>query len=134
MTSEKQIVDVPGLFDSRPLGFVQCVTAGNLVFVAGQAGLDERAQLVSSEFAPQARQALLNVRRALEAASAQMADVTAMTIYLTDIGNLRTFGAIRREVLGDTGITSTAVEVAALAQPGMLVEVTVMAVKGASGA
>lgn len=129
MATERQIVDVPGLFDARPLGFVQCLTVGSLVFVAGQGGLDERVQLVSPEFVPQARQALLNVKRALEAAGAQASDVTAITIYLTDIGNIRTFTAVRQEVLGDLLATSTAVEVAALALPGMLVEVTVMAVR-----
>ncbi|MGI8688975.1 MAG: RidA family protein [Thermomicrobiales bacterium] len=129
MTEEKQIVDVPGLFDSRPLGYVQCVTAGNFVFVAGQAGLDERLQIVSPEFAPQARQALMNVRHALEAAGAGPADVTAVTVYLTDMGNLRAFGAIRQEVMGEMQATSTAVEVSKLAIPGMLVEVTVMAVR-----
>src|SRR5579875_1290 len=126
---EKQIIDVQGLFDARPLGYVQCVTVGNLVFVAGQAGLDEHVQLVSPEFEPQARQTLHNIRRALEAAGARVEDVTAITVYLTDMSNLRAFGAIKREVLGDVQATSTAVEVSALALPGMLVEATVMAVK-----
>ena len=51
MAGGKQIVEVSGLFDSRALGCMQCITAGNLVFVAGQGGLDERVQLVSPEFA-----------------------------------------------------------------------------------
>ena len=57
MTTDLHVVDVPGLFDSRQRGFTQCVTAGDFVFVAGQGGLDDRAQLVSDEFAPQARRA-----------------------------------------------------------------------------
>jgi 2-iminobutanoate/2-iminopropanoate deaminase len=130
MTRKKQIVDVPGLFDARPLGFMQCVTAGSLVFVAGQAGLDERLQVVSPEFVPQARQALTNVKLALKAAGVKAADVTAMTVYLTDIGNLPAFSGVKREVLGDSLLaTSTAVEVKALAVPGLVVEVTVMAVR-----
>ena len=129
MTTEKQIVDVPGLFDSRPWGYTQCVTAGDLVFIAGQGGADERGQLVSPEFAPQARQALINLRLALEAAGAQPSSITAMTVYLTDMANLRTFGAIRQEVLGDVQTTSTAVEVRALALPGMAVELTAIAVR-----
>ncbi|MFI5273004.1 MAG: RidA family protein [Ktedonobacterales bacterium] len=129
MAEQKQIVDVPGLFDARPRGYVQCITAGNLVFVAGQVGWDERQQIVSPEFAAQARQALHNVRRALEAAGAHSADVTALTIYLTDIGNLREFAAAKQEVLGEVLATSTAVEVSALALPGLLIEVTVMAVR-----
>lgn len=127
MTNTKQVVEVSGLFDARPLGYVQCVTGGDLVFVAGQGGLDERLRLVSPEFGPQARQALVNVRRALEAAGACPHDITAVTLYLTDMGDLRAFGAIKQEVLGDIQATSTAVAVSALALAGMLVEVTVMA-------
>jgi enamine deaminase RidA (YjgF/YER057c/UK114 family) len=129
MTAVRQIVAVPGLFDSRPFGYVQCVTVGELVFVAGQGGLDERVQLVSSEFGPQARQALHNVGLALAAAGAGAADVTAVTIYLTDMANLRAFGAIRAEMMPEMQATSTAVEVTKLALPGMLVEVTVTAVR-----
>ena len=55
MADSTTIVPVPDLFDARLLGYVQCVTAGDMVFVAGQGGLDERLQLVSPEFAPQAR-------------------------------------------------------------------------------
>jgi enamine deaminase RidA (YjgF/YER057c/UK114 family) len=130
MIAEKQIIEVPGLFDSRPLGYEQCIAAGELVFVAGQGGdLDERMQLVSADFAPQVRQALANVRRALAAAGATPADVTAVTVYLTDMANLRAFGAIKAEALPDLRATSTAVEVSRLALPGMLVEVTVTAVR-----
>ncbi len=129
MTAEKQIVDVPGLFDSRPLGFDQCITVGDLVFVAGQGGLDERVQLVSADFDAQTRQALRNVRMALEAAGASPADVTAITVYLTDIANLRAFGAIKAEVMPEMRATSTAVEVTKLALPGMLIEVTATAVR-----
>lgn len=130
MIAEKQTVEVPGLFDSRPLGYAQCVAVGDLVFVAGQGGdLDERMQLVSAEFAPQARQALANVHRALEAAGATPADVTAVTVYLTDMANLRAYGAIKAEVLPELYAASTAVEVSRLALPGMLIEVTVTAVR-----
>ncbi len=128
MTSGHQVVDVPGLFDARPLGYVQCVAAGGLIYVAGQGGLNERLQVVSEEFAPQARQALLNVRMALEAAGASPENITAVTIYLTDMSNLRTFSALKQEIWGETQATSTAIAVAALAIPGMQVEVTVTAV------
>lgn len=130
---EKQIVDVSGLFDARQVGYAQCIRAGPLVFIAGQAGLDERFQIVSSEFTSQARQALTNVRLALEAAGCALADIAAMTIYLTDIQNLWIYADIVREVLGDVLATSTAVEVSALALPGLLIEVTVVAVRPEPG-
>ena len=132
MAAGRQVVDVAGLFDSRPLGYVQCVAAGDLVFVAGQAGLDKQFQIVSPEFGPQTRQALHNVRQALEAAGTGPADVTAVTIYLTDMSNLRAFGAIKAEMMPEMQATSTAVEVSKLALPDMLIEITVMAVRSAS--
>ena len=126
----KRTIEVPELFDSRPLGYAQCITAGDLIFVAGQGGdVDEHLQLVSTEFAPQARQALANVRRALAAAGATPADVTATTVYLTDMAHLREFGAIKAEVLPELEATSTAVGVSRLALPGMLIEMTAIAVR-----
>jgi 2-iminobutanoate/2-iminopropanoate deaminase len=129
VSSSVKVVDVPGLFDSRPLGYEQCVMSGDLVFVAGQGGVDEQLQLVSTDFEPQVRQTLRNVQLALEAANATPADITAVTIYLTNIGDLRTLGAIKAEMMPELRATSTAVEVSKLALPGMLVEVTVTAVR-----
>jgi enamine deaminase RidA (YjgF/YER057c/UK114 family) len=127
--AQKQIIDVPGLFDSRRFGYEQCIVVGDVIYVAGQGGVDEQAQLVSSEFEAQARQALLNVRLALEAAGANPADIIAATVYLTDITNLRTYSAVKAEVLPEMQATGTAVEVSKLALPGMLFEVTVTAVR-----
>lgn len=129
--NRKQIVPTPGLYDSRPRGYIQCITAGDLIFVAGQVGVDAQGQVVSSEFAAQAEQALTNVRIALEAAGASPADVTAITLYLTDMSNLPQLGPIRQRVLPGLEATSTALEISRLARPELLVEVTVMAVRGA---
>ena len=129
--NRKQIVPTPGLYDSRPRGYIQCITAGDLIFVAGQVGVDAQGQVVSSEFAAQAEQALTNVRIALEATGASPADVTAITLYLTDMSNLPQLGPIRQRVLPGLEATSTALEISRLARPELLVEVTVMAVRGA---
>jgi enamine deaminase RidA (YjgF/YER057c/UK114 family) len=126
----KQVVETPGLFDSRPRGYVQCITSGELVFVAGQVGVDASGQVVSPEFAAQARQALQNVVAALEAAGVGPADITSLTVYLTDMARLREYSAIKQEVLGDIETTSTAIGVTALALPELQIEVTVMAVRG----
>jgi enamine deaminase RidA (YjgF/YER057c/UK114 family) len=51
-----------------------------------------------------------------------------LTVYLTDIGRLRDFGRVRGEFLPGPPPASTAVEVTALALPGMMVEVEAVAV------
>lgn len=110
---------VPGLFDTARLGYAQVLVAGDLVFVAGQAGLDERFEVVSGEFADQARLAFSNLGHALHAADCTYASVVALTVYLTDIGQMQTYADIRREVMGEAVPTSTLVEVSALALPGL---------------
>lgn len=113
---------VPGLFDTARLGYAQVLVAGDLVFVAGQAGLDERFEVVSGEFADQARLAFSNLGHALHAADCTYASVVALTVYLTDIGQMQTYADIRREVMGEAVPTSTLVEVSALALPGLHIE------------
>ena len=53
--SIKEIVPVPELEDSAQFGYSQCVRAGNLVFLAGQCGLGDDHEIVSSDFAEQAQ-------------------------------------------------------------------------------
>ena len=75
------------LFDSRPFHFSQVVTApaGRLVFVAGQTAWDEKGQLVGGDdLAAQARQALVNVGLALEAAGATVADLVMMRTFVVN--------------------------------------------------
>ena len=125
----KQIVNVPGLGDSRPFAYAQCAVAGEFVFVAGQTGVDERFNVVSSEFEPQARQALANVRRALQAAGADFGDIVTMTVYLADIRHAREFLEIRKELLGDELAPSALIGGASFVLPGLLVEVQATAVR-----
>lgn len=129
MSVSKQVVDVPGLFDSRPLGYRQCIAAGNLIFVAGQTGVDAEGMLADSNFEAQARQALANLRAALEAAGATPTDIVASTLWLTDMSNLRRFGAIRAEVMPEFESTMTAIGVACLARPELRIEISAIAVK-----
>ena len=70
-------IQPPGLFASGQFGFTQVVTSppGKLVFVSGQVAFDENAQVVGSDLAAQAQQALENLGRALAAAGASPADV-----------------------------------------------------------
>ena len=120
---------VPGLFDTAAVGYAQVLTAGHLVFIAGQAGLDEHFEVVSAGFADQTRQALRNLGHALHAAGCDYDSVVAVTVYLTDITHLGSYAEIRREIMGEAAPTSTAVEVSALALPGLHIEITAIALR-----
>lgn len=127
--SSKQLVEVPGLGDSSKYAYSQCATANGFVFVAGQTGVDENYRPVSDDFEPQARQALENVRLALDAAGSSFDDIVNMTVYLTDMRYGHDFLEIRKEVLGDTLAPSALIGGIQLAFPSLLVEVQVMAVQ-----
>jgi 2-iminobutanoate/2-iminopropanoate deaminase len=75
----------------------------------------------------QTRQCLRNVEQSLAAAGATMADVVWTTVYTTDIREFKQIVAARQEFFKDNLPTSTMVEVAHLADPGLMVEIQVIA-------
>jgi reactive intermediate/imine deaminase len=99
------------------------------VFLAGQGPVSPEGELVGeSDFEAQVRQTFENMQAVLSEAGASLDSLVKLTVYLTDIGRLRDYGRIRAELLPGHPPASTAVEVAALALPGMMVEVEAVAV------
>ena len=112
-------------------GYSHAVTGrGRWVATAGQVALDNAGQLVGPDD-PQAqtRQVFANLSRALAAAGASFADVIKLNYYVTDITMLPVVRAIRDEYI-DTARppASTAVQVAALAMPGLMIEIEAWAI------
>jgi enamine deaminase RidA (YjgF/YER057c/UK114 family) len=112
-------------------GYSHAVTGrGRWIATAGQVALDDAGQLVGPDD-PQAqtRQVFANLSRALNAAGAGFPDVIKLNYYVTDITMLPAVRAIRDEYL-DTARppASTAVQVAALAMPGLMIEIEAWAI------
>jgi enamine deaminase RidA (YjgF/YER057c/UK114 family) len=112
-------------------GYSHAVTGrGRWVATAGQVALDDAGRLVGPDD-PQAqtRQVFANLSRALAAAGASFADVIKLNYYVTDISMLPAVRAIRDEYV-DTARppASTAVQVAALAMPGLIIEIEAWAI------
>ncbi len=59
-----------------------------LVFIGGQNGTDQSGEVVSDQPEAQARQALENVRIAVESAGGTLADIAKWTILVTDRAHL----------------------------------------------
>lgn len=112
-------------------GYSHAVTGrGRWVAIAGQVALDEAGQLVGpGDMEAQARQVFANLNRALAAAGASFTDVIKLNFYLTDISLLRLVRPVRDEYV-DTARppASTAVQVGALALPGLMIEIEAWAV------
>jgi 2-iminobutanoate/2-iminopropanoate deaminase len=71
--------------------YAQAVRVGDLVFTAGQPGIDPATGQVGVTFEAQARQAFANLRAVLEDAGSRMERVVKVTCFLADAG---AFGAL----------------------------------------
>ena len=71
----------------------------------------------------QTRQALANIARALEEAGASMRHVTRTRIFVTDISQWQQVGRAHGEIFATIRPATSMVQVAALIDPAMLVEI-----------
>ncbi|WP_212914056.1 RidA family protein [Streptomyces sp. TS71-3] len=112
-------------------GYTQVVIGtGRLVAISGQVALDEAGEVVGAgDPAAQARRVFENLRRCLAAAGATFDDVVKLTFFVTDVGHLPAVRVARDEHI-DTRRppASTAVQVAALFRPELVLEVEALAV------
>lgn len=69
------------------MAYSQAVKVGNLLFIAGQAGVDFTSGFISNDFETQARQAFDNLSIVLQAAGSSLANVAKTTIWLVDASN-----------------------------------------------
>ena len=117
-----------------PAGYshVAKVNNGTLVYIAGQVSSDASGKLVGEgNFEAQVEQVYTNVKLALEAAGATMADIVKLNTYLVaevsqyDLPKMRT---IRDRYLNkEKPPASTLVVVTRLARPGWLIEIEAVA-------
>lgn len=122
----ERIATTPDWYE--PYKISQAIRAGGVIYVSGQAGIDENGVTVAGGFREQGRQAFANVRRVLAAADASLADVVKVTILVRDMArNLDEVIALREEFLSEPYPADTLLEVSSLAQPDWLIEVDVIA-------
>lgn len=104
--------------------------ASRLVLTAGACPLDEDGATVAvGDVAGQAEQVMANLRAALEAAGADLADVVKTTVYVatTRREDLAAAWAVVSRHLGDHDAPSTLLGVTVLGYPDQLVEVEAVA-------
>ena len=107
-------------------GYSRAVVVGDTCAVSGttDAGPDGRSRH-PGDMAAQARAVFEIIGRALDEAGFSMADVIRTRMFLTDIAGAPEVNAIHREVFGDIRPASTMVQVAALVDPSLLIEIEV---------
>lgn len=106
------------------VGYSRAVRLGSVIEVAGTTAVDENGQVVGAGDAyQQTRFILAKIERALAAAGAGLADVIRTRMYVTDIARWEAVGRAHGEVFRDIRPAATMVEVSALINPELLVEI-----------
>ena len=101
---------------------------GNLVFTAGQLGLDPvSGNIVTGGIEAETRQALTNIKNVLEAAGASLDGVVKTTVFLFDMNDFTRMNQVYAEFFTKNFPARSAVQVAALPKGGM-VEIEAVAV------
>jgi 2-iminobutanoate/2-iminopropanoate deaminase len=108
--------------------YVRAIRSGPFVFVSGTTSLDAKGTVQGKDAAQQTKISMRKIESALKSAGSRLADLTRMTIFVTDIRDMAAVTKALRTALKGSVVTSTLVAVSALAVPGLLVEIEVMGV------
>ena len=105
-------------------GYSRAIVVGDSCWVAGttDAGPDGRS-LHPGDVAAQARATLAIIERALVEGGFALEDVVRTRMFVTDIGRSGEVSAVHGEVFGDVRPAATMVEVSALIDPTLLIEI-----------
>jgi enamine deaminase RidA (YjgF/YER057c/UK114 family) len=110
-------------------GYSRAVRVGNLVEVAGTTAVDENgACICPGDAYGQARYILKKIEHALNEAGASLTDVVRTRMYVCDISRWEEAARAHGEVFGAIRPAATMVEVRALIDPALLVEIEASAV------
>ncbi|WP_108883324.1 Rid family hydrolase [Anderseniella sp. Alg231-50] len=102
--------------------------SGQVVHLKGQVSLDRSGTIIGpGDMRAQVRQVLTNIKTVLAAVGGKMGDVISLVHYTTDIAAFMQTGDIRQEFFADPYPVTTTVEVAALYNSDLVIEITAVA-------
>ena len=118
--------DPPSPYEGR-FGFSRVVRVGDFVLVGGTTSIDADGVVLGERPYEQTVLILEKIAGELSRAGASMADVIQTRVYVTDISRAGEVGRAHGESLGEVRPLMTMVEVSALIDPRMLVEIEAVA-------
>lgn len=120
---------------SIPVPFCQALVCGPLIFVGGQISADENGKAIGiGNIELQTRNTFENLRTVLQESGAEMKHIVKLNTYYVFDGegddireHWERMTKVRKEFLSDPGPVGTAVRVAGLIYPDLLIEVEAIA-------
>jgi len=101
--------------------YSQAIRTENLVFTAGQLGLDPATmELVPDGIEAQTRRALTNLKHVLETADSGLNFVVKTTVFLQDMSDFAKMNAVYTEFFRENPPARSTVQVAALPKGGLV--------------
>ena len=126
----KTAIQPPGIwraFGSHSMGLV--TGRGRQVLLGGQVAWDEKRHVVGiGDMRAQAQQIFRNIAATLAAVGGEMDDVVSIVTYVTTPRDLKTIHEVRTEFFSNPYPVSTLVQVAALVDAELLIEITATAI------
>ena len=111
------------------VGYSRVVVRGEAAWVSGTTSLVDGAVAHPGDAAAQTRKVLEIIGSSLERVGFSLADVVRTRMFVTDISRWEEIGRVHGEVLGTIRPATTMVQVAALIDPDLLVEIEADAVR-----
>lgn len=122
MTS-RQTISSGAPWENR-VGYCRAVRVGSHIAVSGTAPVDEQGGVVGvGDAYAQARCCIAIIESALAEAGASLENVVRTRMFVTDIGQWEAIGKAHGEAFGSIRPATSMVEVRALIDPDMLVEI-----------
>jgi enamine deaminase RidA (YjgF/YER057c/UK114 family) len=112
------------------VGYSRVVVRGDAAWVSGTTSTVNGVVTHAGDAAAQTRQALQTIQESLERAGFTLADVVRTRMFVIDISRWEEIGRVHGEFFGDVRPATSMVQVSALIDPAMLVEVEADAVRG----
>ncbi|NQX65503.1 RidA family protein [Paenibacillus alba] len=112
------------------VGYCRAIRVGNRIEVAGTTAMKDGEVVGAGNAYEQARYVLQTIEHALHELGATMSDVIRTRMFVTNISLWEEFGRAHGEFFREVQPVATMVEVKALIDPDLMIEIEVEAVVG----
>src|ERR1700689_571486 len=112
----------------KGMPFSDGYVAGNTLYVAGQQGPDSQGKVTGTDITLQTTSAIAAIEKVVRKAGFQMTDITAVTVYVTDLNDVPKMNDVYKKLMPDPKPARATVQVAGLIG-GAKIEISSIAVK-----